>query len=241
MKERPIIFSAPMIRALLAGAKTQTRRVVKPQPPSECTDFTFMPVSTETAWRGPGQPVVRHPGPPRLWLRCPYGAPGDRLWLRETWALLTDPGAYVAWSLDAPERRPSPTDTYLGHVPTPIYRADGERTDVRQPTGSALRWRSPIHMPRWASRISLEITTVRVERLHAISEDDARAEGVPLLDYAFGQAYGGALTGDGVTRVPMASARDAFADLWREINGDASWDANPWVWVVAFERVTPCA
>jgi hypothetical protein len=207
-----------MVRALVAGTKTQTRRVVKPQPRHAQTLRTGV---HETSADGGFDRDVRT-------IRCPYGGPGDRLWVRETF--------YCDhwWAGDFEATRATTNAKAIAEWRELLYyRADGEpQFEADRPT-----WRSPIHMPRWASRVTLEVTGVRVERVQSISEDDARAEGVPLLDYSFGKAYGGALTGDGVSRVPLATAREAFADLWREINGAASWDANPWCWVLEFKRV----
>lgn len=185
MKERPILFSAPMVRAILAGTKTQTRRAVK-HPALATLSFV---VDCGEGWWGDEEGAVQ--------VCCPYGQPGDRLWARETFYYDQE-------------------DAEL------LYRADGE-FDSEQ-VDSGYKWQSSIHMPRWASRITLEITGVRVERLQDISEGDAKAEGVirprPLVD------------DDPCTHI------DAFGDLWESINGPGSWDKNPWVWVVEFRRVT---
>jgi hypothetical protein len=198
-KGRPILFSAPMVRALLSGAKTQTRRLVKGAP------HDWSPIGPE--WFSPTV-VDRHgeeqPGTDvygagnedgDLWIRCPYGATGDILWVRETW--------HASPHFDC------------------LYRADF-------PDGAVLRkvvahggWKPSIFMPYRMSRIKLEVTGVRVERLHDISEADAWAEGTPgeLLHRA--QGY----------------APSAYRMLWESINGPNSWDANPWVWVVEFSRL----
>jgi hypothetical protein len=208
-KERPILFSAPMIRALLDGTKTQTRRVVKGQP----TDWA--PIGPEVF----SQTVIdRHgdeqPGPDSYgagnadgdcWIRCPYGQPGDRLWVRESHM---DLGASV------------------------LYRADTNAEQERALVAPGQRWRPSIHMPRWASRLTLEITGVRVERLQDISEADAVAEGVtpkwePGCSGRLMEALGG---------FSFRPAASAYADLWESINGPGSWEANPWVWVVEFKR-----
>jgi hypothetical protein len=181
MKDHPILFSAPMVRALLDGSKTQTRRVVKPMhlPFVENLTANFL----DGKW---GERPM------------PYGQPGDRLWVREAWAPIRD-GAKNAW-----------------------YRADMcEATLNGAPPG--FRWRPSIHMPRWASRITLEVTGVRVERLVDISEADAIREGVSADKYAY----------KGLDR---AYSR-AFSDLWENINGPGSWEANPWVWVIEFKRL----
>lgn len=187
MRERPILFSAPMVRAILAGQKTQTRRIVKPQPLGD------------TAWKNDDQWIVSgHGEAGDTGLHCPYGQPGDRLWVRETWA-------YGIHALAAKSDADGPF----------VYAAD-------QTTQGRLcdRWRPSIHMPRAASRITLEITGVRVERLRDISEDDAYAEGVTHAE------WGG------------MNAREGFRRLWESLNGTGSWEANPWVWVVEFQRIS---
>ncbi len=212
MKERPILFSAPMVRAILEGRKTQTRRALRKQfvPDAEPAE---VPATSPEGWQ-----INGHSG---LWwddtdaciddaIRCPYGQPGDRLWVRE--AFMHEPADYC-WeaSVTIPVR---PAHT--------IYRADSD------PNGEAngIGWKPSIHMPRWASRILLEITAVRVERLQDISEEDALAEGVTFKN---------------PVKPGHASrmGREAFAELWESINGPDSWEENPWVWVIEFKRVTP--
>lgn len=197
MKERGILFQGPLVRALLAGTKTQTRRL--PKPPMTMTDRGGI------AWRGCAY-GMRTDGSPyldELLKRCPYGVPGDRLWVRETW--------------DAP-----PGSTERAEV---AYRADYER----DPDGA--KWRSSMYMPRWASRITLEVTEVRVQRLQEITEEDARAEGVTTGPQQ------GQLNGKPATLLPTTH-RQAFIWLWDAINGErASWVSNPWVWCVTFKRV----
>lgn len=190
MSARPVLFNGAMVRAILAGAKTQTRRVVKPQPPEHV-------VRLRQWYQRPAEWVDADGS--NYSARCPLGAPGDDLWVRETWA------------------EHEPDDVQGTRV---YYRADHAGGEAQVRPGMFLRWTPSIHMPRWASRLTLRVTSVRVERLHAISEDDARAEGVQTLD----------------PRTSAASARECFADLWSEISGRESWDANPWVWVVSFER-----
>jgi hypothetical protein len=207
MKERPILFSALMVRALLNCTKSQTRRIVKPQPEwtEPGTAWTFR----DDGHSGPGWYAYNedYPEEGALFYRCPYGIPGDRLWVRESFCVPSD----------APENT-----RYVA------YMADACEDPGR------LRWKPSIHMPRWASRILLEITGVRVERLQAISEADARAEGI---------TDGGCLScGDHEPcgcADPKPDARDSFCRLWQSINGEQSWHANPWVWVVEFKRVMP--
>lgn len=226
MAERPILFSAPMIRALLAGKKTQTRRIIKPQPPGVYSVIRWTRSGRIWYPHAPGS-VSGLPG-----ARCAYGEPGDRLWVREAWALLVDPGASETWDLQIPERRSTQQNTQLGHIPTPIYRANGERPDVLRAHGQPMRWRPGIHMPRWASRINLEITGVKVERLQDISEEDILAEGitVPLVAE--------------MTGIPWGDIPDLFTAwrlVWTHINGPESWEANPYVWALTFKLIEPVA
>ncbi len=199
MKERPILFSAPMIRALLAGTKTQTRRVAKPVRHPDLGNVY-----------APGALVLEHEPQHVIDRCCPYGRPGDRLWVREShW-----------WFKDE-------CDHETGYYPPALtaddveYRADGESTRHG--------WRPSIHMPRWASRILLEITSVRVERLQDISQADAQAEGAPPGHPSIDQIS----REFGYPDFP----RSWYAQLWEEINGPGSWAQNPWVWVVEFKRV----
>ncbi len=215
-KERPILFSGPMVRALLDGRKTQTRRVVKPQP--------------SKLW---GQGVMQS-GPKRgrfcahaafegadaradMYIPSPYGVPGDRLWVRETWA-----------PAEAPTRDGDTVDYAL-------YRAD-PMYDSMQPGDFGWSWKPSIHMPRWASRLTLELTDVRVERVQDISEEDAKAEGaeclylrVPTLS-AMRHGHGGWM------HEPSKSHRGGFAFLWDSINTKRGygWDANPFCWALTF-------
>ena len=190
--ERPILFSAPMVRALLAGTKTQTRRVVKLRGAEVIDERGWQTVFLRSPW--PWSPEAD------AWVPCPYGAPGDRLWVRETWAAPHD--------RDHLRPREIPNGTRIHH-----------RASWEGPSG--LLWRPSIHMPRWASRITLEVTGVRVERLQAISEEDAKAEGCPFDEPPPGKPWAW------------------FRKLWMDINGAESWASNPWVWVVEFKRVTP--
>lgn len=219
MKERPILFSASMARAILAGEKTQTRRVMKPQP-----------------WLIPGTPYITGGW---MWTRsgdgdgegldwginapmdevgaalakyCPYGQPGDRLWVRESFRFGSAPndasGQGIAlFGSDASSAIPHP-DMEMGR-----YNWCRRYVPV-----------SAIHMPRWACRLLLEVTGVRVERVQEITEDDARAEGMEVLSVG----------------TATWSNRQSFAVLWDQINGKragCAWDNNPWVWVIEFRRV----
>lgn len=172
MRERPILFSAPMVRAILEGRKTQTRRIAKK-------------VLTVAGPNGKDLGIGI----------CPYGWPCDLLWVRETWS----PRDYTTL-----------TNRDRSEI---FYRADDER--VYESDG---RWRPSIFMPRWASRITLEITEIRVQQLQDISEEDAKAEGVELSNV-------------------MSSYRRDFQFLWASINGADSWAANPWTWAISFKRI----
>lgn len=223
-KERPILFSAPMVRAILDGQKTVTRRAVKVQPRSRGDIGSY----------GLGQPFIRHPDPTKRNLECPYGRPGDRLWVRETFALLgNEDGCCIDWQdnlIKGDERNAAriyrascPAGDYgLSQIPA---KADWKPdTEAMEYDGA---WRPSIHMPRWASRILLEITGVRVERLQDITEEQAKAEGVLSCERDIDE------NGNGYSPLEL------FGGLWTMINGMESWHANPWVWVVEFKRVTP--
>ena len=199
--ERPILFSAPMVRAMLAGAKTQTRRLYKNR---KHPDFGCDMAGCELAREQ--QHVID-----RI---CPYGRPGDRLWVREAWAQPT--------TLD-----PGPT----------LYRADYPACVPPHfenvPPADQVKWKPSIHMRRADSRILLEITAVRVERLNEISEADALAEGVieGTGDFA------GCFSVPSTQAMSGTTAKECYARLWDDINGAGSWAANPWVWCVSFRRI----
>ncbi|HDR9036069.1 TPA: hypothetical protein QDB07_003577 [Burkholderia vietnamiensis] len=234
MKERPILFSGPMVRAILEGRKTQTRRVAK-----------------EFAGRDDLDAILRRFPNQR---GCPHGEPGDRLWVRETWRGVV-------------EINPPGKSTELAvarYVPDPQYcrRVEFQATNPRDREP----WRPSIHMPRWASRITLEITGVRVEQLQSISESDAIAEGAVYTDFGIEPPKGSLSLDGGRTFHPivrgtqrngwhmgdatshkqcLGSARYAFANLINRLHGGENWnlkgpglwEANPWVWVVEFRRI----
>ncbi|PJI66995.1 hypothetical protein [Serratia sp. TKO39] len=193
MKERPVILNGEMVRAILDGRKTQTRRIAKADNSNHL-------------------------------LGCPFGQAGDRLWVRETFAILgNEDGCPIDWDgnlIKGDEKHAAriykascwqePGNYGLWSIPDRDTQYEGA-------------WRPPIHMPRWASRITLEITAVRVERLNDISHDDAKAEGC---------CYG---RGGGVPDFAVTPA-DHFPTLWASIYGAESWRANPWVWVIEFKR-----
>lgn len=194
MNEKPILFSGPMVRAILAGKKTQTRRIIR----ADLGDPEFWEPKRPGAWdywdATTNQTEERY---------SPYGEPGDRLWVRETWTRIeVDGGDHEV-----------------------LYRAD-DGEDLVPGADRVWNWKPSIFMPRAASRISLEVTNLRVERLQAITEEDAKAEGVGVENCGVGEDGG-----------PIKSHRTAYARLWDTINGDRGlWAENPWVWVVEFKR-----
>ncbi len=210
-KERPILFSAPMVRAILSGQKTVTRRVMKVQP---VLNGHFW----ESYGAGWGTGITSVPVMPghSLSSNCPYGRIGDRLWVRE------------AWHADAQVNAIAPRE--LSHGEPIQYPADG----ASRQTGCSMitpgKTRPSIHMPRWVSRILLEITAIRVERLQEISLAQVQREGCEVRQFW--------LFGANQEEAQKIGA-SVFGGLWSSINGAESWNANPWVWVVEFKRVTP--
>lgn len=205
MKERPILFSAPMVRALVAGTKTQTRRAMKPQPMPDGNLLRW----GAAAWGEKVRSVPVLPGH-SLAARCPYGKPGDVLWIREAWRA---------------------ADIYDGTPPAEIpggaavwYEADGKH--VPQRTGDlrlvAGKLRPGIHQPRWMCRLRLLLTEVRVERLKSISDDDALAEGIDRAAPLKG--------------IVLPTPVDAYEALWDSINGPGAFAKDAWVWVLHFQR-----
>ncbi|MFD2297726.1 hypothetical protein QRO11_15540 [Paracidovorax citrulli] len=206
MADRPILFSAPMVRALLAGTKTQTRRVWKL--PRGCQWYAELGGESEGWVIDPGQPWWLHVDE----FRCPYGQPGDRLWVREAWRTVAEADALP------------PRDLNEAH------RIWNEADAPHQPGAGKLR--PGMFMPRWASRITLEITAVRVERLQDISREDAMAEGIVI------QPDGGYGLAD-TTHYHATDPRQSYFSLWEAINGPGNVEANPWVWAVTFPAVGP--
>ncbi len=203
MKARPIIFSAESVRAILDGRKTQTRRVMLPQPsqefaPSQCEDYEPI-VTNRKGEEEPGSPIFGcyDANGEDEGYKCPFGRPGDQLWVRETWA---NYGALY-------------------------FRADGQPGRDERELYPAWTWRSPIHMPRVFSRLTLEIVRVRVERLQEISEPDAMDEG--LWD---GFTYTG----------PKGYCQRKYMELWDKLNAKRGypWSSNPFVWVIEFRRMS---
>lgn len=188
-KERPILFNAEMVQAILSGRKTQTRRII-----SEKTLHLF----GVAASAGQCHPIELCDQRSQSYYLdfCPLGKPGDQLWVREAFA------------------------AGLCTESTLAYRATHKTEDLEEGWGETIKWTPSIHMPRWASRINLLITGVRVERLQDISDADASAEGCKISSMQSGECLS-----------------DMFARLWKSIYGDESWQANPWVWVINFERM----
>lgn len=214
-RERPILFSDAMVRAILEGRKLQTRRVIKPQPPERC----FRPVEEFGGWWWTGESYLDayYPEEEKV-VKCPYGQPETRLWVREAW-------------------KPTRSFTALG-TSYVRYRADDSRAEVvhGEYGRAGDRWRPSIHMPRWASRITLELTEVRVQRLQDISEAEAKAEGAVNLGEAGAFASKQLGIGHEVHRL-------YFQDLWNSINSKRGfgWNTNPWVWALSFRRLQETA
>lgn len=225
-RERPILFSGPMIQAILEGNKTVTRRVIKPQ--TELRPGTMLGPTRqriETAyWHWKDEWWWQDPQPSMI-AKCPYGQVGDLLWVRETWAMFSSSHDFeYGWEgiglvdVGIPKSKPK------GRSLAVVYKADGYYAEEGE------TWRPSIHMPRWASRLTLEITNVRVERVQDISEQDAVSEGVTFdkerLDpYSIWPAH--------------MRPRSAFRELWDSINSGRGygWDANPFVWCISFKRI----
>lgn len=221
MKERPILLSGEMVRAILEGRKTQTRRVIKPQP--------YLCEKTGMVWKGSAhglsfngeKETIRNfykglqktntvTNGKKKWQFCPYGKVGDRLWGRESFCT-----APVIEEDDAP---------YL-------YMADMDGLCLEN-----IRWKPSIHMPREASRILLEITDIRVERLNDISALDICSEGIePVKVSLCGRNKN--IPEDTIQSMGDALLMEAFAKLWESINGAGSWNKNPWVWVIQFKKI----
>lgn len=208
MKERPMLFSAPMVKALLAGTKTQTRRIMKPQPRQGSTHDAILAVNGFIVSAGFIDDVGLQD------VKFPYGSNGCRIWVKETF-------------------RPQDGMTMEYRDRSEVeYRADGDRP--KEPTDC--HWKPSIFMPRWASRITLEIEQVRVERLNDISEEDAKAEGCEKEDESDESGY--------ITESDIISGYTtpqnysiAYERLWERINGPGSWAKNPWVWAITFRRL----
>lgn len=219
IKERPILFSGSMVNAILEGRKTQTRRVLKTQPPKwidkyerSASDLHWLPsgvfLSDPSGVLGRGSVSVRMNESP---IRCPYGTVGDRLWVRETWR--------ERGSAQREDGKVGVGSTFYSDL---LYRADGHEYDGP--------WRPSIFMPRKASRINLEVTDTTVERLRDISEADAIAEGMIQVGNRWSSDEGQPVS---------VSALRAFEDGWHALNAKRGfgWDTNPWVWMIEFRKL----
>lgn len=220
-RQIPILFKGEMVRAILAGLKTNTRRVMKPQPPEWVTEFGFTEFTPSGSISGRG--TFKSEGPAEKFFRCPYGMPGDELWVKENFQPLLADG--VKWT-DA--------DYKTGKGYQVNYVATSGRVEYYdQSTDNPFcsRVTPSIFMPKWASRIRLTVTEVRVERVQDISEADAIAEGIEQHDEDGITYYGPLDKGH-------CDPRYEFQRLWRSINDGregCAWYDNPWVWCVVFE------
>lgn len=216
MNFKPILFSTEMVQAILDGRKTQTRRIVKARK-GESLKYELW----EDEIRKPNiEPIIYSGGGAYSLIDnthlCPYGEPGDVLWVRESWAYT---GIYY------------------------IYKANGDKfwlDENYEESVQKIKWRPSIHMPKEASRVFLKVKSIRVERLQDITEEDAIAEGVLTLgiwesdNHRYWQNYLEAGKDD---QDVCISAKESFKTLWQSINGPDSWEANPWVWVIKFKRI----
>lgn len=219
MKERPILYSAPMVREVLEDRKTQTRRVVKSfkhlvpalGEERDCIkDVDGLPSRLDIA--------------PRNWDCCPYGVPGDRLWVREA--------VWLPPPVTQHDLREG-ADTW----PKCVYSADTDDTEIAWMRDMRWKQRPSIHMPRWASRILLEVTDVRVQRVQEINEADAVAEGVEEGCVNYQPDYDAVC--DRMNALPACGAVARYSLLWDSINAKRGygWEANPWVWAITFRRI----
>lgn len=213
VKERPIIFTGESVPAILEGRKTMTRRIVKPQPGEGSYLAHYSAASPHWTW-AKGYRTYRR--------RCPYGMVGDHLWIKEAW-LYVGPGSGSELE-DQWELMSDPENQTVRNV---WYRATHENPIT-------LKWESPLFMPRWASRVLLEVVNVKAERVQGISRKDADAEGLcSWSNEATGQRYYGIKHAD----VWETDPRQAFARLWDSIHGKGAWERNDWVWAIEFKKV----
>lgn len=238
-RDIPILFSGPMVRGILSDNKTQTRRIVRWRScKSDMQDGNvLLPLDDGSLW-----PAYRVDGCERF-INSPYGMPKDRLWIRETWApadKMTDgcereDPVCIAYQADCKALR------WEADPAQPILLPRSVPIDTLAFNWDYFKWRPSIHMPRWASRIQLEVVDVRVERLQDISEESAIAEGFEKMPS--GRGYYDPVVGKGAVHLGMyhKTACDGFASLWSHIHGEESWAANPWVWVIEFKRLPEVA
>ncbi len=251
MTDRPIIFSAPMVRALVEGRKTQTRRLIKPQP-KEPQQFggEWFDLAVERYRSGDDgeTPIIKY-------------APGDRLWVREAWRIgwwNEDEGRIAVDYCDGPRREwltiPDDEDgekfnrfwqSSCDELEHKGIEPNAEGRHLWEPGSSPLRWRSSIHMPRWASRLTLIVESVRVERLQDISEVDVKAEGLACLSKDQGRVWKWGLPESDGHPGPQGwqwqmwciGSAPAYAKLWDRIHGPGAWAANPWIAAITFRVV----
>lgn len=264
MKERPILFSAPMVQAILAGRKTQTRRIIKPQPKAHTFDFASLDAAyPDKPWcwlsywldekgekLSSDEAGKLHGGWPdcSAQFACPYGQPGDRLWVRETWRpyswrpnqltlQLAADGKIIDVELPDTNAAENWLDRICEQSSNEFSKAECDQDGDGNfswdgESNNPIKWHPSIFMPRWASRLTLEITEVRVQRLQEISEVDAQAEGAK-----------GGCTNCGEEPcshdcfIHMPDYREGFANIWMGINGEQSWYANPWTWALTFKVI----
>lgn len=232
VKERPILFSGPMVRAILEGRKTQTRRVVKPLKTSGLIHWNPVILNGSGGWSDEHGSLIK----------CPYGKPGDRLYVRETFY------AFGRWETKFSKSKGRDEWHFIDFAPAfgPYRYMDTPPESVCQGKSKNTGWwkRPSLFMPRAASRIVLEITDIRVERLQDISEQDAIAEGLASVTkdgklYKYGipdiDGYPGGVGWEWQYWKTLASS--AFMTLWHSINGPESWNQNPFAWVVEFKKI----
>lgn len=218
MKERPILFSEQRVRALLADRQRQTRRIMKSQLPGPAQDNHEGCYGIDVLHNQ--QQGNRVTGMENLSFHCPFGQPGDRLWVRETWrGPLVSPTEVAHY-----QRQPAAFENSAYCQ----YRADSGDWDG-EPDNQHSGWQAGIHMPRWASRITLQITGVRVEKVQAISEQDIEAEGVQYTSHFLNSFF--------AAQTPGVAPQDTWRRAWATQYGDTSWEVNPWVWVIDFQRL----
>jgi hypothetical protein len=239
MKHRPILFSTPMVQAIMGGNKTQTRRVVKPQPTGlpcgKCVSSTDKE-DIGTYGFADGERITAS-------IKCPYGQIGDVLWVREAWRLISwdfeDGSAFIDYKEGMPiwiDLDEDGEEWLLNQVELlekkGCISAESMDEDGHYQVLKHFPWKPSIHMPKAAARIFLRITDIRVERLQDISEEDAIAEGIGNAENGR-MGYKDYLDSDSAT----FHAKQSFESLWQSINGAESWDENPWVWVITFESI----
>lgn len=214
VKERPILFNREMVRSVLSGIKTQTRRLINPQPISPGQGAYFDAYNGGPQWNWWAQDNKQYLS---QIIRCPFGKPNDRLWVRETWMHIDDEG-----------------DKFDGLGTQIYYRAEQSKNSLEYARTQSLAWHPSIHMPRWASRILLEVTGVHVERVQDITEENAKNEGVGLY-FEDGSSGWGQYDS---THPSDYSHRWGFKRIWDDLYSERnSWGLNPWVWVIEFKRI----